>query len=92
MDLYYNRCVHGLFAPTPFVDTYLKQYEQQLGNGIRIGVHLRMGAGKSDWTDSRQFLTPKRFDTFIGMIENSNQRTAKEARIGCSYTYFLVNR
>ena len=69
VDLYYNRCVHGLFAPTPFVDTYLKQYEQQLGNGIRIGVHLRMGAGKSDWTDSRQFLTPKRFDTFIGMLK-----------------------
>ena len=69
VDLYYNRCVHTLFPPTPFLNTYLKQYEQQLGNGIRIGVHLRMGAGKSDWTDSRQFLTTKRFDAFIGMLK-----------------------
>lgn len=68
VDLYYNRCIHTLFQPTPLIQKYLNEYEQQLGQGIRIGVHLRMGAGHSDWRDSRQFLTPKRFDKFLGML------------------------
>ena len=78
VDLFYNRCVHTLFPPTPFLESYVRRYEQQLGNGVRIGVHLRMGAGKSDWTDSREFLTTKRFNAFIGTLKTLIKKQQKK--------------
>lgn len=68
VDLFYSRCVRTLFPPSRRVRTLLERFEPMLGDGIRVGVHLRMGEGHSDWTDSRPFLTPQRVDDGIVQI------------------------
>ena len=78
VDLYYSRCVHTLFQPSALIKSYLEEYEQQLGDGIRIGVHLRMGEGHSDWKDSRPFMSMKRAEELIKMVAGLIQQQRRK--------------
>lgn len=78
VDLYYGRCVRTLFPPSRRVRKLLQRFEPMLGNGIRVGVHLRMGQGHSDWTDSRPFLTEKRVVQGMAMIADFIARQQKK--------------
>ena len=69
VDRYYGRCVKSLFRPSAQVQAWLEKFEAALGDGVRIGVHIRMGQGKSDWTDSRPFLEQKHVDAFIKRLK-----------------------
>ena len=69
VDRYYGRCVKSLFQPSAQVRAWLEKFEKELGEGVRIGVHIRMGQGKSDWTDSRPFLEQKHVDAFIKRLK-----------------------
>lgn len=51
------------------MQAWLEKFEAALGDGVRIGVHIRMGQGKSDWTDSRPFLEQKHVDAFIKRLK-----------------------
>ena len=78
VDLFYGRCVRTLFPPSRRVRKLLQRFEPMLGNGIRVGVHLRMGQGHSDWTDSRPFLTEKRVVQGMAMIADFIARQQKK--------------
>lgn len=78
VDLYYNRCVHSLFQPTPRIQAYVEEYERELGEGVRIGVHIRMGSGYSDWNDSRPFMTMKRVEELMNALEGFIRQQRKK--------------
>lgn len=78
VDLFYSRCVRTLFPPNRRVRALLEKFEPMLGDGIRIGVHLRMGEGHSDWTDSRPFLTEKRVENGLVLITSFIEKQRKK--------------
>lgn len=65
VDLYYNRCIRSLFRPSAKLEPILQKYVEMLGNGVRIGVHIRMGKGMSDWKDSHTFLNHGKVASFM---------------------------
>ena len=69
VDAYYGRCVKTLFQPSEEVTALVRRYERLLGDGIRIGVHIRMGQGKSDWVDSRRFLDQSDVDNLMTKLK-----------------------
>ena len=69
VDRYYGRCIKSLFQPSERVQKWLEKFEKELGNGMRIGVHIRMGKGKSDWKDSHPFLEQKDVNAFIKRLK-----------------------
>ena len=70
VDAYYGRCVKTLFQPSEEVAVLVRRYERLLGDGVRIGVHIRMGQGKSDWVDSRQFLDQSDVDMLMTKLKD----------------------
>lgn len=70
VDVYYGRCVKSLFHPSAALESVLKQYEEKLGNGLRIGVHIRMGNGMSDWKDSHTFLDHSAVAKFVRRLKD----------------------
>lgn len=70
VDMYYGRCIKSVFHPSPQIQTLLEQYEEKLGNGLRIGVHIRMGNGMSDWKDSHTFLDHSKVSKFIRKLKD----------------------
>ena len=69
VDFYYNRCIRSLYHPSPPLQKLIGEYEKQLGNGIRIGVHIRMGNGMSDWKDSHTFLSHSKVSKFLNKLK-----------------------
>ena len=69
VDVYYSRCIHSMFAPTDSIRALMQPYLNELGNGIRIGVHIRMGNGHADWKDSRAFMDQKHVNRFLNELK-----------------------
>ena len=69
VDVYYNRCIRSLFHPSPRMELLLAKYEAMLGEGVRIGVHIRMGKGMSDWKDSHTFLSHVQIVSLIDRLK-----------------------
>ena len=58
-----------MFAPTDSIRALMQPYLNELGNGIRIGVHIRMGNGHADWKDSRAFMDQKHVNRFLNELK-----------------------
>lgn len=89
VDVYYNRCVRSLFKPSSFLQELLNSYETQLGQGLRIGVHIRMGQGHSDWKDSRPFLNQNQVGSFIEKLHQFVNNKMKRLQNKNSVKIFL---
>ena len=73
VDFYYGRCIKSLFHPSPQLQPILDHYEKLLGDGLRIGIHIRMGNGMSDWKDSHTFLDHSKVNQLIHRLREMIQ-------------------
>ena len=89
VDVFYSRCIHSLFIPTEQMRSLMKPYLEELGNGIRIGIHIRMGNGHSDWKDSRAFMDQKHVNKFLKKLKQFVKHAQQKAKGKMDVKLFL---
>lgn len=89
VDVFYNRCIHSMFHPTERMRALMQPYLDELGDGIRIGIHIRMGNGHADWKDSRAFMDQKHVNRFLGVLKKFVENVKWKAKGQMGVKLFL---